>query len=160
MGRTYQIVLWGALVGRDLTLGIPAINGVHDSDGGFLPNTYADFTDEEDGHEHDGPGSVPVFGGDAELVFTSLPGCPDPDPDWDWESDDVPECINIETTCTDDDTTCTYYVAVMGRGEYTGTYELWVTDITEEDDAQPANTRTTTFLLRNADDTYDPVEGR
>ena len=49
---------------------------------------------------------------------------------------------------------------MKGRGEYTGTYELRVTDITEEDDAQPANTRTTTLLLRNADDKYDPVEGR
>ena len=127
VGRTYQIVLWGALVGRDLTLGIPAINGLHDSDGGLLPNTYADFTGEEDGHEHDG--AVPVFGGDAELIFS--PGA-----------------------------SGAYYVSVKGRAGYLGTYELWVADITEEDDAQPANTRTTARLTRNLDDTYGPVEGR
>ena len=126
VGRTYQIVLWGALVGRDLTLGIPAINGLHDSDGGFLPNTYADFTDEEDEHEHDV--AVPVFGADAELIFS--PGA-----------------------------SGTYYVSVKGRGGYLGTYELWVADITEEDDAQPANTRTTTLLTRGGVP-VDPVEGR
>ena len=104
VGRTYQIVLWSALTGRDLTLGLPAINGLHDSDGGLLPNTYVDFTGEEDGHEHDGAGAVPVFGADAELVFTSLPGCTHTDTT---DTDDVPECINIETTCTDDDDTCT-----------------------------------------------------